>query len=301
MNNCLFVRPNNNKDFLFYNFKKSGCNVEVPYKGNKLFFRIIREIWFRYHLPFPELWYNKKIIKNKYDTIFVFDPLMKVHFLEWLRKNQSDCRLIFNYSNPTSKAIKPTEYASIDCEKWSWNEVDCVKYNMDYNTGVYFDYLRVDKKKVIWDAVFIGRDKGRKKELDELNQQFQDQGLSLFLYITADRKYKRFLKPYYKKLIPYDKIRDYISQSRAIVDLVQEGQTGTTMRTMESIFNEIKLITNNPNIKNHDFYRKENIYILGQEDRSIKEFLDTPYAKIDENLINYYTFPKWLERFNKGR
>ena len=32
-----------------------------PYRNKNLFTRILREAWFRLHLPFKELWYNKEV------------------------------------------------------------------------------------------------------------------------------------------------------------------------------------------------------------------------------------------------
>ena len=64
------------------------------------------------------------------------------------------------------------------------------------------------------------------------------------------------------------------------------------------MFLERKLITNNTDIKNYDFYNHDNIFILGEDNiNEIKEFINKPYKKIDQDIIDYYDFDQWLNRF----
>lgn len=63
---------------------------------------------------------------------------------------------------------------------------------------------------------------------------------------------------------------------------------------MESIFFEKKLITTNEDIANYDFYRKENVFIIGKDDyKDLPKFLNTPYKKI----VDYYDYHNWIKRF----
>ena len=74
-----------------------------------------------------------------------------------------------------------------------------------------------------------------------------------------------------------------LSQSNCILDYNQEGQVGLTLRPMEALFLEKKLITNNKDIKNYDFYNPSNIFILGENNiEDIKEFINKPYEKVEQ-------------------
>ena len=89
-----------------------------------------------------------------------------------------------------------------------------------------------------------------------------------------------------------------IAESKCILDYNQEGQVGLSLRPMEALFLERKLITNNTDIKNYDFYNHDNIFILGEDNiNEIKEFINKPYKKIDQDIIDYYDFDQWLNRF----
>ena len=48
--------------------------------------------------------------------------------------------------------------------------------------------------------------------------------------------------------------------SRSIIEIEDIDQNGLTLRSLESIFFGKKLITDNRDIVNYDFYKKENIY-----------------------------------------
>ncbi|HCF38843.1 MAG TPA: hypothetical protein DER56_07285 [Thermosipho africanus] len=89
-----------------------------------------------------------------------------------------------------------------------------------------------------------------------------------------------------------------IGKSKAILDILSNPNDGLSLRPMESMFHRKKLITNSLLISNYDFYRSQNIFILGEDDlNKLPEFLNSPYEDIDEELIKKYDFKSWLSRF----
>ena len=90
-----------------------------------------------------------------------------------------------------------------------------------------------------------------------------------------------------------------IKYSKCILDVGNNDNAGLTVRVMESLFLEKKLITNYKNIVKYDFYNKNNIFIIGVDNlEQIKDFINSPYEKIDSEKIKYYDFESWLKRFN---
>ena len=98
-----------------------------------------------------------------------------------------------------------------------------------------------------------------------------------------------------------DLIAENIKQSRAILDIVQSGQSGITLRPMEAMFYNKKLITNNIYIKEYDFYNPRNIFILQERNiNELNEFLELPMIEINQDIKNKYKFSGgWLEDFLK--
>lgn len=77
------------------------------------------------------------------------------------------------------------------------------------------------------------------------------------------------------------------------------------MRVMESIFRSKKLITNNASIKNYEFYNENNIFLLPADlselpEESLLDFLQKPFVPYPEEVLSYYDFDAWKERFASG-
>jgi hypothetical protein len=58
------------------------------------------------------------------------------------------------------------------------------------------------------------------------------------------------------------------------------------------------LITNDKSIVNRDFYRKENIFIIGRDEfNELPSFVSSPYLEINRKIVQKYEFEDWLNRF----
>ena len=59
--------------------------------------------------------------------------------------------------------------------------------------------------------------------------------------------------------MPYKEVLENLGKSKAILHLSQGAQYGITMRIMESLIHNIKLITDCSYLVNYDFYNENNI------------------------------------------
>lgn len=95
----------------------------------------------------------------------------------------------------------------------------------------------------------------------------------------------------YKPQISYDEILKIVAQSKVIIDLTQEKQSGLTLRPLEAIFFKKKLITNNVNIEKCRFYNKNNIYVIDTENIQIPiTFFSSPYEEIGKRDLSLYLY-----------
>lgn len=284
-----FIMPSHSWNFKFIG--QAGYKIIDPYKGNKLLFRIFREIWFRGNLPVKSIWYNKNAKINS-SIIVVMDSLITPDYMKWLRDQNPESRIILCYENRVNNTIDSNKLPNTWCEKWSGDPEDCERYGLRYIVGGgYFRFHKVEKKEPKYDIFYIGRDKGRTNKLFELKDVFESRGLRTYFYITATRKYQRFNKPYYRPPIPYDQVLDLLSESRAVLHLTKGGQTGVTIRVLESLINEVKLITDNQMLTGYDFYDKDNIFVLGKDDLdTLPSFLDKPYKPVNDDILERYYF-----------
>jgi len=273
-----------------------GCEVRKAYSCAGHMDNSIRHRWAKYNLPFQSLWYNKSLKNVEKGTIIVYEPRITVDFMRWLRANNPGKRIIFLYLNIVKMSVNPEPLKKY-AEVYTWDDGDVKEYGLKKFKGTYWPQ-KVAKSEKEYDVVFIGQDKGRLNELLTLEAELNKQGLKTYFHIVADHSTNKSKNGYvYKNRIPYTELLHYTTRSKAVVDMVQLGQVGTTLRTMESIFYGIKLISNNAALKTYDFYNNNNIFILGKDNLvGIKEFVLSPFEKIDSEVLESYTFKTLIHR-----
>jgi len=275
-------------------FSACGERIVMPY-NRRLKIKIIRKLE-----KFPLLWrflYNKKsIVPEPGETMIVFDSNISGAFLQWLRNSFPDNRIIFWYWNPVRTTIKPEQIPS-GIEKWSYSPEDCEKYGMKYNTTFFFDtllpsekYIHVTGKKVL----FVGRDKGRLSELLNWKNTLEREGLQCDFYIIGSH-----VSPEYsiKTELSYDEVVRLVQKSDYIIDYYTDPLAGLSLRPLEAMFFEKKLITNNVTIRNYDFYSDHNIFICQDGFDGIRDFIAKPYQSVNKKIRERYLFSFWRSSF----
>lgn len=277
--------------------KQKGYKIYSPYIDKTIVGRVFRELWFRV-LKLPEsIWYNKDVLNSKCDYFFVSETLITKRYLEWLRDSLPTAKIIFQYGNLVGRArhILPRDIPN-DIYAYTYDKDDSKKYQLClYEKGFYPYGSSLKKNKKIYDVIFVGRDKGRAKNILNLQRKMENMGLNIkFLIMPNGRFY--IPNKYYTKPISYESITSLLLQARAVLNISMPGQKGATIRDYESIFNGIKLITDNANIKKYDFFMPENVFILGERNLSdLPEFLNSPYIPVSEEILEQYTLENMIE------
>lgn len=280
-------------------FKNSGYEIVSPY-NNGVKVKILRKLE-RVHFLRKYL-YNAKMIKPELkENIIIFDSNITQGFLEWINAEYTDNRIIFWYWNPVESfttTISPNEIPD-GIEKWSYSPEDCQKYKLMYNTTFLFDSLVQNEKKVESftgkkKALFVGRDKGRLKELLHLKKILEKENIECEFHIIGNPQSNKYR---YENPIAYQKVIDMIKQADILIDYYTDEMAGLSLRPMEALFFRKKLITNNCTISNYDFYNKNNIFMLNERERVIGEFVRADYVEISRNIQNQYLLSNWIERF----
>ena len=85
--------------------------------------------------------------------------------------------------------------------------------------------------------------------------------------------------------------------SKVALDVQFGTQTGLTMRTIESLASQTKLITTNAQVKKYDFYNSKNICVIDKENPVVpKEFLESEYVNIPEEILYKYSLHNWIKK-----
>lgn len=242
------------------------------------------------------------------NTIILFDTF--THYATYCNEIENyvgkDVRLILYLLNP---AFFSEDYKKISTrwEIWSFMKEDALKYNFKYGATFYNPQLlaqnsieKDSQTSTDCDLLFVGTDKGRKDFLLNLKSQLEQNKVACDFKIVDNfrslfsRKYSRELS--YKNLCRLNK------RTSAILDVVQDGQTGLTLRIMEGLLFDKKIVTTNAAIRmDKDFKDNPNIYVITKDNiKELYTFLKKPMVEYPNNLKAKYSFTNWLKRIDNN-
>lgn len=299
----ILIICNNRQDWLFNAMEKTGLvKLENAYKKVNTIEKFIRRGF--YHLPINRaLWYGdwKKRL-DEFETIILFDVFLGDDMVEYIIKKAPKSELHVFYWNPIANNYTIRKELMNKCKVWSFDQKDCEIYKLRFNHQFFFFGYKdafIDKA-YRSDIFFIGRDKDRLQLLMQLSNIFNKEGLKSKIIVTRERKKvyskeeKRFLS---LETIPYEETLRYSVNTKCLLEIMQKGQEGFTLRTLEAMFFNKKLITNNIRIREYDFYDPRNIYIIGYDLGDIKDFILGNDAKWNSDYLQKYSFEDWLSNF----
>jgi hypothetical protein len=273
----------------------SDVHAERIFARNNLGFRILRRIVasIRRELV-SSLFANWKSSLSNYDLVILPVSIYSKAIACYIRA-RSDIPIAHWYWNPVHSTVAPRELVPASAI-YSFDEKDCATYGLRYRRTYYFKNILLPQNPIIYDVCFVGADKGRLARLLHLQREIEALGLKVAFHITNSDTKKPSRSYAYQGRIGYEDILQYISKSNAILDLVQDGQSGLTQRPMEALFFNKKLITNDKNILKADFYCKDNIFILGHDGLShLAEFLRSPVTPVSSEIRERYDFGLWVD------
>lgn len=305
MKKVLILSLTEKNDYALAEWRKNGVDTDITLKDCSKILRAIRRIWIKLHLPKEQIWYGgwKKTFLE-YDCVLVHGTWMAENIPHWMRcqadKAGKDLKIIWWYWNKVVPMDNPDKVSTKDCEKWSFDIEDCRKYGLHHNTQYYFKSFQLPEEKERYDIYFLGTDGGRKNIIGEWNKKFMDMGLQTDIHIVTDiitesEPYRDILQ---NEKLGYQENLRYIARSKAVLEILREGQSGQTLRALECLFYHKKLITNDIRVQEYDYYHKDNIFILGKDKlEELPRFLEQPLAAVSDELIERYDCKQWLERF----
>ena len=174
--------------------------------------------------------------------------------------HKKNVRLVLIYLDPVSaipafyrKRISGLQFSLI----YSFDVKDCKKYGWIYTNELYSKNELLLKDKPSHDVYFIGLDKGRAKELKQIYDYFCDAGLICDFNIIAEKSTPHISADgfnIHSRRLSYKEVLAGINDSKCILEIVQNGQSGMTMRPYEAIFYNKRLLTNNRCLEEMPFY-----------------------------------------------
>ncbi|HIF9178742.1 TPA: hypothetical protein ACX6QN_003591 [Photobacterium damselae] len=289
----------NDKEFHAEQASKRGVTVREVFKVSSRFVKMLRRIYLKVNCLSVLPWLNPAWARNlnEFNTVIIHASKLTPPVVKYISNTYPKIRIIIWYWNPVSKSVPIERFSKYGCEIWTFDKDDSIKFNIKYNLQYYFNNVKPIISHTNNDVFFVGGDKGRLDYLLKIKSQLESLGIKSIFNITNTSKIK-IRKGIYQNRISYDEVMCEINNSKAIIDVVSKNQSGLTLRPLEAMFFRKKLITNDFDIVNRDFYSKENVFILGKDNiNNLPYFLQRPYKEIPDSILLKYDFDLWLFRF----
>jgi len=260
--------------------------VDLPFKG----------IWDQFYIMD-----DKKKDTNVLKWVIVTNWSIRRFGLSYLKKieKRSDYKVVLLFLDPLSavpefylKYIREIRFDII----YSFDRDDCKLYNWIYTTNLYSKKDLPQNEHPENDIYYIGLDKGRAQFVEDIYSKLTNNGVRCdFVIISEDGKVfnnGNGLR-YLNHRVSYNDVLLGVNNSRTIMEIVQNGQSGMTMRPYEAIFYNKRLLTNNRSIVDMDFYRPEYMKVFSSVDDIDISFIINQ-EKAEYNYQNQYSPVNWV-------
>ena len=251
--------------------------------------------WFKW-LPrlFRNIWHKQLIrqyINANIDEIFIFNEhrLLLQGILSAINRMGSQSSQFTGYlllRNPlnerdkTFPLIQELEQKGVQVSTFDY--ADSCKFKFSLYSQFCSIIPELENVTQDYDFSFVGRDKGRGDQLLSLKKQLESLNAHTFFDIrTADQANLTYL--------------EYLGRSlsgKCMVEFLQSGQSGMTLRAIEALLYKRKLLTTNQSIVREAFYHPANIYVFDErtlDTQKLQRFMAEPWHPIDVEIQQAYT------------
>lgn len=299
INEVMFVYVNKKISSFAKYIEKDGEIVEPLMANDSAFLLILEKILAKKNLKIARK-YNKKVIDFE-GIIIIFDANAtydKLLYLSNYSKAKKKILLIWNPIESIKMDVEDIKKLGFDV--WSYSEEQCNKYLVKqidyfYCESMYTEALKDNK--IEYDVIFVGKDKNRKRYIQNLRSKKYFCDLNWNLYLTATHFWEILFHPFYKKSVSYSKVQVMQNKSKAILEIVPSDTVDITMRTVDSIILKKKLITNSTKIISKEYYDPNNVFIIGKDnEETIFDFLNSGYNDVSLEMIKQHKLSVWKEK-----
>ncbi len=262
--------------------------------------RLIRSLAVRIRPAYIRYFYKKDWLEAlaAFDTLIVFDGMDTTGVCQAIYRAYPNKRLVLFYWNPLKTNILDEIPSAF--EKWTFDYGDAQQYGMRYGGQFCFEKeLPMASAEPEYDVYFVGMNKGRFPYLLRLRQDLERR-FALRVRYRLVSPFRSLVSRGYSRPISYRQVLEETAKSHFVLEYNQKGQRGLTLRAIEAICLQKKLISNNEALRKMDFFRQSNIYLLDDHLDGLQHFIDTPFEPYPDEVVSRYSFGSWLKRIEEG-
>lgn len=192
-------------------------------------------------------------------------------------------------------------------EVYSFDREDCRNFGFKEITNYnYLDGYSCTKAPET-DLIYLASIDDRLAHLPAIYSEMRHQQLNAKFYISGKKAWIKNVRrlfaddglgtaaEYSTKKIRHCQIPDLYCGTKAVLDLVREGQHGLSFRYFEAMALRRKVVTNNANVLHYDFYNPNNILVLNRDRTIDRRFFETCYEELPTEIYEKYTLNNWVK------
>ena len=268
-------------------------------------------------LPFRKIWAGKIIdpkIKqaiSKKDNCFLISGLQyryaELGFIKYLRNNYPNCKIVYLFPDKVSKYLKFFPNMRVESLKVQFDLVITYNYYDATEFGLVVSPPKLAKypEAIIQsnlpntDVFFVGQDKGRYNDIIAVYEKCVDEGLICdFWIVGVDKECQKYSDSIsYNTHLTYIEVLQHLNASKAVLNIMQPGTSGLTLRDYEAIGMNKVLITNSHAIQNTEFYKSEKVIFVDENTPYKRKVMNSDnYQWNCKNALSSASWYEWLDR-----
>lgn len=247
-----------------------------------------------FSLPGKKIWESRYAIsrldlKSEDEKVIIFtDPALCNYTKSFLvsLKQENNVKLVLiliNSYNRMKKIIGPM--INLFDQVLSFDKNESIDHGFQYYPTIYSKYnLENTNNYYPIDCFFVGVAKDRLEKIISTYDFLTNLSYKCEFYISGVKKANQVKREgiTYNEWLTYDEVLSKVNISKCILEIMDKNNAGVTLRTIEAVTYNKKLLTDNQNIATYEFFSEENIFILGSPKKLTKNFLD------NYSLVNYH-------------
>lgn len=244
------------------------------------------------HLPFQSIWrrlYSLESVQldpdKRYCVIYTDVSAVRTDcmYLAEKKKEKNIMMVLIMVNTMARRGSLIEKRRRYFSQVYSFDRKDCEIYGFIYHPTNYSMVSMDTNYHITQDAFFVGVSKGRAGKIANIYERLAQGGAKSEFYISGIESGEE-RKPgiHYNQWLTYKQILENIRNSNCIVEVMDGTQEGVTLRTMEAICYNKKLLTNNQSINEMIYYESGNIQIFTEPDD-----IDVDFVK-DNSSVDYH-------------
>ena len=225
----------------------------------------------------------KKLCEEKFDILFIIRGDILIYISNIVQCFHAKKKVLYEWDSINNFNYLP--YIKLFDSVKTFDMKDAKNYSLKYLPLFYSKNILNNVRNI--DVLFIGIwHSDRQKLLQKFYNELTKLGCKcyfklyykwyFYLPFVMFRKINN-LNFYTPFTVSQKKLNYLYGKAKSVLDLGHPAQSGFTMRTMEALGNDCKLITANKNIKVAPFYNSNNIYVFDRRSnidfKEIKKFI----------------------------